>query len=68
MKNVFTEFVNTQLEQAKIDALDSVAQRLILGNTDGNIIVTATGYDQKKIDAIAREMGREVCWRIPEPA
>ena len=45
------------------DALNSVTERLIRLETDGATIAAVTGYDRKKIDAIAQRIERTVLWK-----
>ena len=54
--------IDKERDDAKADAFNIMAERLISLGTDGAIIATVTGYDRNHIDSIARRLNCTVSW------
>ena len=75
MKEDFDEVRNTSwndgwndgLNNGKTEAYDDVAKKMIARGMDGTLITNITGYDRRRIDALALRLNRRVQWDESEP-
>ena len=63
MKEDFDEVRNN----SKREAYDDVAKKMIARGMDGALITNMTGYDRRRIDALALRLNRRVQWDESEP-
>ena len=67
LKDRIDEVRNTSWNDGKREAYDDVATKMITRGMDGTLITDITGYDRRRIDALALRLNRRVQWDESEP-
>ena len=71
MQNVLMEVLKDRIDEvrntSKREAYDDVAKKMIARGMDGTLITNITGYDRRRIDALALRLNRRVQWDESEP-